>query len=266
MLGQCRLCHSPEVSLQESHIISKMFYNTIKSKSITGLMREASMPNRAVQDGIKIPLLCKDCEELFSKYETWFSNEIYQKTIQLDGDIQFDTDNGFLSYFLLSIAWRIVSYAIETEKISLTKAETDMLSKTVELWREWLYYEKIDEIKKVQQFIIPTKNLPFFENIPLRITDMTMCDFKTFDKEDSFEYSFTITQVPYFIFITTVWGHTPSMQLFQLGQFVKAYKEQLPNFIDAVLKDAHYGQYFKAYNDMSDKQKKIIQDRVDKRK
>lgn len=33
----CRLCHSENVPLKESHIVSKMFYNVIKKKSPTAL-------------------------------------------------------------------------------------------------------------------------------------------------------------------------------------------------------------------------------------
>ena len=90
----CRLCRSENVPLKESHIVSKMFYNVIKKKSPTGIMRQVTDPNKGIQDGIKLPFLCDECEELFSKYETYFSNNIYTKTIC-----------SFLAYLILRYAF-----------------------------------------------------------------------------------------------------------------------------------------------------------------
>ena len=109
-MERCRLCQGENVPLKESHIVSKMFFNAIKKKSPTGIMRQVSDPNKGLQDGIKAPLLCARCEELFSKYETYFSNNIYTKTINVEGEIQFDSRDDRISYFLLSIAWRVMKY------------------------------------------------------------------------------------------------------------------------------------------------------------
>lgn len=79
-MANCRLCKCENVPLKESHIVSKMFYNVIKKKSPTGIMRQVSAPNKGVQDGMKVPLLCERCEELFSKYETYFSNNIFRNS------------------------------------------------------------------------------------------------------------------------------------------------------------------------------------------
>ena len=46
----CRLCKHEYVSLRESHIISKMFYNVIKKNSLTGFMRQTDNPNQSIQD------------------------------------------------------------------------------------------------------------------------------------------------------------------------------------------------------------------------
>ena len=91
--------------------------------------------------------------------------------------------------------------------------------------------ENMEEIRKVQQFIIPTKNLRFFENIPFRVHDNVMIDFKTFDEENTFNFAFTMVQVPYCIFITTVWGNTDTMKQYQLGKAIKSYRSILPKNI-----------------------------------
>ena len=111
-MEQCRLCKCTDKPLKESHIIPKMFYNELKRNSPTHIMRMADNPNRGVQDGLKLPFLCGECEELFSKYERAFSNRIYQKAIANDGEIKFESKDDALSYFLLSVAWRVIKHMI----------------------------------------------------------------------------------------------------------------------------------------------------------
>lgn len=263
-MEQCRLCQADDVTLRESHIVSKMFFNAIKKNSLTGIMRRADDPNRGVQDGLKIPFLCGRCEELFSKYERFFSNTIYQKAIGSNGDIEFDSKNEKLAYFLLSIAWRVIKHTRETDRTTFTETELSKIDEIIEAWRKNLDTENHEEIQKVQQFIIPTMKLKFFENIPFRVYDNVLMDFKTFDEEDTFNFAFTIVQVPYFIFITTVWGHTDSMKQYQVGKVIKPRKSELPKNITDCLSTLHYDRYFEANEKMTDRQRSLIEDRVKK--
>ena len=82
-MEQCRLCKCTDKPLKESHIIPKMFYNELKRNSPTHIMRMADNPNRGVQDGLKLPFLCGECEELFSKYERAFSKNDEKATVIL---------------------------------------------------------------------------------------------------------------------------------------------------------------------------------------
>lgn len=236
----CRLCHSENVPLKESHIVSKMFYNVIKKKSPTGIMRQVTDPNKGIQDGIKLPFLCDECEELFSKYETYFSNNIYIKTVQNDGIIEFNSRDDNISYFLLSISWRVMKWVRENDKTTFTNLENEQVDEVIETWRKLLKNENMYEIRKIQQFIIPTQKLKFFQNINFRVHDNVMLDFKTFDKEDTFRFAFTIVQVSYFIFITTVWGNTDTMKQYRLGKIIKPHESDLPKNITNILYDKHY--------------------------
>lgn len=261
----CRLCKCENIPLKESHIVSKMFYNAIKKKSPTGIMRQAIDPNKGVQDGLKVPFLCERCEELFSKYETFFSNNIYTKTINNDGEIEFNSRDDNISYFLLSIAWRVMKFIREKDKTTFTETENKKIDGIIEIWRMLLDTENMEDIRKIQQFIIPTKKLKFFRNIEIRVHDNVMIDFKTFDEEDAFKFAFTIVQVPYFIFITTVWGKTDTMKQYQVGKKIKPHESELPKNISNLLYDKHYTKYFEAYNQVSEKQRKVIEDRVRKK-
>ena len=258
----CRLCHSVVNSLRISHIVPKMFFNVIKDKAPTGYMRQTSKPNLPMQDGLKLPFLCDNCEELFSKYETDFSKKIYKNTVNNNGLYSFKSDDENLAYFLLSIAWRNLQYIREIDQTNLTENEKFELDNLVERWRLLLVEEEKEQIKAIQQFIVPTKNLKFFQTMPRRVFDNVLLDFKTFDTENSFTFAFSLVQVPYFLFITTVWGKTDTMQQYQLKKFIKPRKSELPKVITTVLVNNHINAFVKAKEQLSDKQKQTINTRV----
>lgn len=155
-----------------------------------------------------------------------------------------------------------MKYVHEKDAVTLTETENQKIVETLEAWRTLLSTENMAEIRKIQQFIIPTKNLKFFPKINFRISDNVMIDFKTFDEEDTFDFAFTFVQVPYFIFITTVWGKTNTIKQYQLGKKVKPRISELPKNITDLLYDLHYTKYFESYNQISEKQRKIIENRV----
>ena len=63
--------------LCESHIIPKFFGNYIKKNSPSGGLRNPNNVNKREQDIYKENLLCDECEEIFSKLETYFQNNIF---------------------------------------------------------------------------------------------------------------------------------------------------------------------------------------------
>ncbi|MFK5709841.1 hypothetical protein [Lysinibacillus boronitolerans] len=100
---RCALCGS-ESELEESHIIPKFVYRTLKKNSPTGNMRMASEPNKKVQDGDKEKLLCGECEDLFNIDETLFANKVYHKFQQ--GTLQNFEYSEWLERFIISVNWR----------------------------------------------------------------------------------------------------------------------------------------------------------------
>jgi hypothetical protein len=65
----CRLC-SETKELRESHILPGFVYRWMKETSATGYLRFGQQPNVRVQDGLKLHLLCGDCEQRFNQWET----------------------------------------------------------------------------------------------------------------------------------------------------------------------------------------------------
>lgn len=101
-LNRCALCgEMKEIKL--SHIVPKLVGRNLKKTSI-GAIRSAENPNKVVQDIEKHYLLCGECEELFSRNETWFANHIFYPYLN-DGKDDFDYDE-HLHFFLTSLSWR----------------------------------------------------------------------------------------------------------------------------------------------------------------
>ncbi len=145
---------------------------------------------------------------------------------------------------MLSVAWRIMVNTMDSDDSStFTTKEEQKINEVIEEWRKWLLEEELDKIRGVQQFIIPTKELKFFQELKYqlgelgfqvndrRIVDNASIDCKTSDAEDTFKFGFTIAQVPYFIFITSMWGETDTIKQYRLGKTIKPHKSDLPKNI-----------------------------------
>src|SRR5262245_57540060 len=100
----CRLC-SRHPAIKNSHVIPEFVFRSIKADSPTGFFRNPhNNPNRRVQDGDKLPLLCKDCEQRFGNAEQEFANNVFSPFHKTDRD-EFSY-GPWLHYFMTSLAWR----------------------------------------------------------------------------------------------------------------------------------------------------------------
>jgi len=80
-ISSCRLCDVTN-ALQESHILPGFVYRWMKETSATGYLRFGQQPNLRVQDGLKLHLLCADCEQRLNEWETQFANQIFHPMTQ----------------------------------------------------------------------------------------------------------------------------------------------------------------------------------------
>lgn len=103
-ISTCALCGN-EDELELSHIIPKFVFRYLKKDSFTGRLRNISNPNKAVQDGDKMYLLCGNCEGLFNQRETPFSNKFFRE-FKADGFNGLKYDGDWLHYFITSVNWR----------------------------------------------------------------------------------------------------------------------------------------------------------------
>src|ERR1700683_1368534 len=104
MFGTCGLCGNAS-ALKLSHIVPAFFDRRLRADSGTPFMR-GSDPNRRVQSGPKMHLLCAPCEVAFSKSETEFAQTFYHPT--LDGEMLEIVWTRGLAHFVASLTWRNV--------------------------------------------------------------------------------------------------------------------------------------------------------------
>ena len=145
---ECALCNESK-ELVESHIISKMFYKFIKKTTKAKVPRFRSLENEISQDGYKVYLLCSDCEQEFSRYETNFSDLIYQPTIK-DIKKNVNYDNKLLK-FIVSLGWRFLNVYLKQKPDAATYLK----------WfeRHWKDYLRGKSSKlKTSHFMIPSHN------------------------------------------------------------------------------------------------------------
>lgn len=105
-IGKCALCGRDNMVLKQSHIIPKLIYNRTKTYE-NSRFRNFTNLNQIYQDGEKKALLCHDCEEHFSKYETEFSNKFLDKYLNQDSLVLPKQYDGIHNY-ILTVAWRML--------------------------------------------------------------------------------------------------------------------------------------------------------------
>ena len=132
----CALCgHSS--TLQASHIIPKFVGKWLKDTSLTGFLAQ-NIDNKIkrVQDLPTAPLLCRDCEQLFSKFEKYFADKVFYP-FHNDKVSSIEYDQHKLELFAVSLGWRLLIQEYES-----LKSNRPTFSKQTKLaestWREFL--------------------------------------------------------------------------------------------------------------------------------
>lgn len=100
----CALC-GKEAELVKSHIIPKLVYRRISGHEKS---RFRSLDNfkKSMQDGEKRPMLCHECEELFSSYENKFASQFFDNYLNTN-KIKHKL-SGLVENYFLTVAWRIL--------------------------------------------------------------------------------------------------------------------------------------------------------------
>lgn len=111
MTNQCALCLK-STTLCDSHIIPEFCYKpTYDSKHRGQLLSAKTMKKVYVQKGLREHLLCKDCEQVLSRYEQyfkefWFDNDALPSSVSSSLIQVGNVDYERFKLFHLSILWR----------------------------------------------------------------------------------------------------------------------------------------------------------------
>lgn len=135
MRGKCALTQK-ETDLRNSHIYPKFaieWMKTIGSK----YLRSYVEPNKRQQDGYKVYLLSEEAEQLFSKREKWFSENVFHKYLtNISSEIKYNEN---LFYFAISFLWRILVLELR-QPFAKDFMYRNLMIDTENQWRDFLYH------------------------------------------------------------------------------------------------------------------------------
>jgi len=231
-MTQCSLC-GQERELQESHIVPKFVGKWLKNTSATGFLAHPDQASKRVQDLITLRILCQDCEERFSKFETYFANEIFlpfhEKKIRT---FEYDAR---LELFVISLSWRALK--INYDEFKLENPQLSSLVDQAEIdWREFLLGQRqtISPYENHLFFLDYVKNEPTtpprFNWYALRAVDATLAASK--------ERVFMYVKLPWMIFVSSI--YTTTLEGWEGTAIKQSGKISTPQSN----KDGEFGQFF----------------------
>lgn len=134
-MNSCKLCGQPR-NLLQSHIMPGFVIRWLKESGHTRI-RSSQIPNKRVEDGPKINLLCYDCEQLLCSWEDSFSKSVFfplhEKRLRV------------LPYgpwalkFAVSVSWRVFQYFEAAGKFdNLTEGQQQEALLACRRWEEFM--------------------------------------------------------------------------------------------------------------------------------
>ncbi len=127
----CAYC-GKNPAILNSHILPRWTIRDSLDKSVTGKLRLTDNINRRVQDAEKCELLCRDCEERFSKLEGAAAKQF--KAGAITHGAAYDAD---FVRFLVSILWRVA--VVRADEVQAEHARfTPALTEAINAWKDYL--------------------------------------------------------------------------------------------------------------------------------
>jgi hypothetical protein len=138
MDGTCAFCGEHK-SLKDSHVLPAFVYRWLRTRSGTGHIRNTENANRRVQDGLKFPWLCGDCESQFNRYETPFATKIFHPWHSGEYRIAYEE---WLLKFCVSVSWRVLKFARGRNKnVPYSNVQQTLMDSAEVRWRAFLKNE-----------------------------------------------------------------------------------------------------------------------------
>ena len=153
-IDQCALCER-RARLLDSHILPAFVFRWVRDTGATPYFRASNAPNRRVQDGLKMRLLCRDCEGLISTYEDAFARNVFYPFLR-DSSISVPYEE-WLKKFCVSVSWRILVAAMKratTAPHPNLREHEEQIHLALDVWREFLLGRKAT-IGRFEQHLLP---------------------------------------------------------------------------------------------------------------
>lgn len=134
--GVCALClaHAP---LQLSHVIPAFVFRWLRRTSATGQIRYGENPNKRVQDGLTLPLLCTRCETRLAQFEDVFARRAFRPWNQDPvGGVRYEA---WLLKFCAAVCWRSLTYFFRSDALVVfDDAQNSLAREALQTWRDLL--------------------------------------------------------------------------------------------------------------------------------
>jgi hypothetical protein len=136
-MASCRFCGAVAL-VRNSHIVPAFVWDWLRETSVSG-MRGSETPNRRIQGGLKIPLLCEACEQRFSAWEREFAKSIFRPmhapTIR---PVRFPYDGTYVLKFCVSVSWRVIEAFRDKGLSHLTAEQKEACEAVATAWKDFL--------------------------------------------------------------------------------------------------------------------------------
>lgn len=150
-MAECALCLQ-EAVLRESHVLPAFVFRWLRKRSVTGHIRITSNVNQRIQDGIKKPWLCGDCEQTLSREEQAFSSRLFGPW--LGGTLRVEY-GPWLMRFCTSVSWRVLKHCKGLNPDHTYSPEEEQAAAEAEaVWRDYLLGKR-NGIGKFEQHLLP---------------------------------------------------------------------------------------------------------------
>lgn len=152
-MPSCALC-SEARPLQMSHIVPAFVWTWLKASS-PGHIRGADAPNRRIQDGPKIPLLCHECEEKLSVWEQEFARNIFAP-MHAGGDtpLAIPYRGTWALKSCVSVSWRVLQWCKTRGLGHLSDSQREQVEITLRAWADVLNGRR-EHPGEYEQHLIP---------------------------------------------------------------------------------------------------------------
>lgn len=139
----CRLCGKRK-ALCESHIVPSLVGKWLKKTGATGFftgINTESGQGRRSQDLHKPKLLCKDCEIIFSKLETYFASKIFHP--YQENSLEKIERSDSLGKFVLSLSLRVL-WVMREDNHPLVHENVVQVNILERNWKQYLSGENVE--------------------------------------------------------------------------------------------------------------------------